>query len=283
MLFRECDFLPPSHGSCSQPPIVCRNCFSQLEKVKRLQQQLNEVKNCLLSTLKATGQSRGLSEGPSTPIQAHSRKRPCDESPSSPPMPKRQALMDTPVRKNLATVIATDSPSVAVVVKNKKRSRIYHLSRSLKPLGKSLGRNTRSSVCKQLMKVKGMREQVLNIVVKIIRSEINQMCSFEVSSVLRKLSAEVLQRFDWSKLMNEFEQHAPVFIKILGGCVCKKASSKKVSRQPRYNEKAIISICAAIILRYRNQRMNLVQRIVSVLMYCGHAQKSVSHYSGTSE
>ena len=49
------------------------------------------------------------------------------------------------------------------------------------------------------------------------------MCSFEVSSVLRKSSAEVLQRFDQSKLMNELNN----MIKILGGCMCKKASSKK--------------------------------------------------------
>lgn len=41
-------------------------------------------------------------------------------------------------------------------------------------------------------------------------------------------------------------------------------------------DESIIGICAAILLRHHNPQMNLVLRIVSLLLYSGHAPKLVS-------
>lgn len=102
------------------------------------------------------------------------------------------------------------------------------------------------------------------------------MCSFEVNSILRKKLPKDLTTFEWEKFTRELEEYAPSLLKLLRGCIQKQKRPKKVSRQPKYNEDAIVGISIAILLRYRNQRLNLIQRIVSILLYCGHAPKSVS-------
>ena len=43
------------------------------------------------------------------------------------------------------------------------------------------------------------------------------------------------------------------------------------------NEEAAVGMCITILIRARNQRMNLVQRLISILLYGSHAQKQVSH------
>ena len=41
------------------------------------------------------------------------------------------------------------------------------------------------------------------------------------------------------------------------------------------NDNAVIGMCAAILLCHHNSHMNLVQRIISTLLYSGHAPKQV--------
>lgn len=38
---------------------------------------------------------------------------------------------------------------------------------------------------------------------------------------------------------------------------------------------AIVAVCAAILLRYKNQRMNMLQHMVSLILHRGHAGKQV--------
>lgn len=158
-----------------------------------------------------------------------------------------------------------------------KKSKIYRLARSLKPLGKSLARKSHSELVKHCHEDKKMMEKILCLLVKKIQNEMSSMCSFQVNSILRKKLPEDLTTFEWEKFTSELEEYSPSLLKILRGCILKQKRPEKVSRQPKYNENAIVGICAAILLRYRNQRLNLIQRIVSILLYCGHAPKSVSY------
>ena len=96
------------------------------------------------------------------------------------------------------------------------------------------------------------------------------MCSVDVHSILRNSSPDVVQTFDWKDFITELEQHAPVFLTMLRGCIGPK-------KQPKYNEDAILGICAAILLKYQSQRMNLIQRLLSLILYSGHAEKLVSY------
>ena len=76
--------------------------------------------------------------------------------------------------------------------------------------------------------------------------------------------------FRRKNLIKELPQHAPTLLHVLKGCTLTK--HKK-------NRNATIGMCAAILLRFRNQKMNLLQRIISLILYAGHSAKMVHLYS----
>ena len=45
----------------------------------------------------------------------------------------------------------------------------------------------------------------------------------------------------------------------------------------RVSEDVVFSVCASVLLRYRNANMNALQRIVSLQLHSGHSGKQVSH------
>ena len=56
--------------------------------------------------------------------------------------------------------------------------------------------------------------------------------------------------------------------------VCKERTRKK-GGGIRPKDSAVLGICAALLLRHRNHHLNLVQRIMSLILHCGHAGKQV--------
>ena len=89
------------------------------------------------------------------------------------------------------------------------------------------------------------------------------MCKLDCPSVLRDSSREAMQSFTWDSLVNELQENAPTFLQLLRGCIrMKRRYVSKRGRSYIVTENAIIGLCAAILLRHRNTRMNLVQRII---------------------
>ncbi len=167
-------------------------------------------------------------------------------------------------------------PFLQVLVKG-KQAKVHHLTRSLKKIGKGLGRRSASSVGYQVMKHNNIRSHVLKVLGRDIRKEMKTMCSVMSPSILRETEPEVLQSFTWESLIEELNVKAPTLLNVLRSCVAKKPV-KPGRRSYRVKEEAVIGICAAILLRNRNQSLNLVQRIVSMILYSNHAGKRVSAY-----
>ena len=82
------------------------------------------------------------------------------------------------------------------------------------------------------------------------------MCSTDVNSVLMDQSVNVLKEFSWSCVYQELSCHAPVFFSLLQGITKTKRS--------RNNTRAVICMCAAILLKHRYNKMSLVQRVISI-------------------
>ena len=72
------------------------------------------------------------------------------------------------------------------------------------------------------------------------------------------------------------QRDAPTLLEILQGCVMRNKRKKQVGMSYRVKDESVIGICAAILLRHQNPQMNLIQPIVSLLLYSGHAPKQVS-------
>ena len=93
-------------------------------------------------------------------------------------------------------------------------------------------------------------------------------------SVLRMANSDSTQQFTVQSIIDEMKAHAP---SVLRGCLhgCKRPKTKK--QKPRmFNVDTVVSVCCAILLRGRSQKMNLLQRIISLILFYGHASKQVS-------
>ena len=68
-------------------------------------------------------------------------------------------------------------------------------------------------------------------------------------------------------VLQELHVHAPNLLHLLNSITSTKTD--------RDNQKAIIGMCASILLKHHYSKMSLVQKIVSVILYAGHTSKQV--------
>ena len=134
-------------------------------------------------------------------------------------------------------------------------------------MGRAIARRSTKRLIQELINNDKTRQQLFNRMSKMIHNEIATMCSNKVNSVLLRHSADDIMSFSWSKLHEELKTFAPVFVSVLQSCARTK--------QPRVNTNGVIGMCAALLLKHRYTKMCLVQKIVSLILYAGHAGKQV--------
>lgn len=147
---------------------------------------------------------------------------------------------------------------------------MHRLTRSLKTLGRCVGRRSRSAIARQAIKDVKIRNKVIELIGKLLAKELTITCSVDANSSLRNRNPDVLEKFRWSDLLTELKETAPTMVSLLKSAI---SSNKSGLRSP--NTDAITALCCSILLRARSQRMNLIQRLLSVILYGGHASKQV--------
>ena len=153
---------------------------------------------------------------------------------------------------------------------------VQYLTPSMKKIAKSVGRRNSKSIARQAMNHRRIREFILRQVGKLIRKDMEHLCSTKAPSMLRKRTVEAMKSFCWEDFLKELEATSPTFYRLLRDCVFRKRrKASKHAKSYAVNDSAVIGMCAAILLRHRNSNMNLVQRIISTLLYSGHAPKQV--------
>lgn len=93
------------------------------------------------------------------------------------------------------------------------------------------------------------------------------MSSDQSQSLLCSTAKSDLVGFKWDTLHKELSAKAPILLSVL------EAATK--TRIPRKNATIVVCTCAALLLRCRNHKMNLVQKIISLILYAGHSAKKV--------
>ena len=104
------------------------------------------------------------------------------------------------------------------------------------------------------------------------------MCSMKKPSLLR--STEQLASFSWASLGAEVQQTAPTLYAFLDHVLQlhtapSREKRKKTMKYRRVKKEGIMGLCTAILCRYRNHSMNLIQRLISIILYRGGASKQV--------
>lgn len=146
------------------------------------------------------------------------------------------------------------------------KPKTYVLTPSRKHLGKAVARRSQQVIAVETLKNPLTRKRVLGLVGREVQKEIKAMVSNKTHSIL---STESLAEFEWSTLLEELHTHAPVLAGIL------QAATK--TRVKRLNSDAVVGMCASILIKNRNPKMSLLQKIVSLVLYSGHTCKQVYH------
>lgn len=101
---------------------------------------------------------------------------------------------------------------------------------------------------------------------RIVRTKIKKLSNLE--SILCSQSVEELKEFKFESNYQELQNNAPLLHSIF--------LSATKTRTPRDNQMVVISVCISILLKYRFKRLNLFQRMLSLVLYAGHCSKVVS-------
>ena len=127
-----------------------------------------------------------------------------------------------------------------------------------------MARRSKKTIAVESMKDPSTRQVLVKLFGKEVRKEVRSMAS---ESFLSSQSKDDLKNFQWDRLHTELSLKAPLLLNILFDVT--------KTRVPRPNSHIVIGICVAILLKHRNPKMSLLQKIISLVLYAGHASKQV--------
>ena len=105
-----------------------------------------------------------------------------------------------------------------------------------------------------------------------------QLCKMNPPSMLRDTSLESLTSFTWDALVEELRERSPTLYQILKEAAQKRRKVSKARKSYIVEDNTVIGLCSAVLMRHKNNKMNMVQRIISLLLYSEHASKQVKFY-----
>lgn len=137
-----------------------------------------------------------------------------------------------------------------------------------KRLGIAVARKSNFAAAGECLKIPQLRQYIIKKIGKLVRLELCQLCSDKTASILRQHSAENFKDFSWNTITNELLTNAPILMSILTECIKTKT--------PRVNSEAVIATCVGLLVKNRFKKMCFIQKIVSLILYAGRANKQVS-------
>ena len=151
---------------------------------------------------------------------------------------------------------------------NAKKPRYFHLTPSRKKLAKYIAHGNKVSIVKQFLREPQYKELIIVQIGLLIQRELRALASRKGNSLLRNRSKEAFLSFSWDSMWQELVAKTPTLLTILETVLsCKTMSLSKI--QP------ILCIIIAILAKFINPALNLVQSYISILLYAGHCSKQV--------
>ena len=156
--------------------------------------------------------------------------------------------------------------AMQVKIRKDGKTRNYNIKTPLRAriISSYARRCYRTSASGMLNPGSGLSRYILRTISRQIRVEFNNICSTSNKSILQQ-SNGMLKSFSWEALWSEFQHRVPVLLGLLRSILPK-------------SDKAFLGFVISLLLKKRNQKMSLMQRLVSVLLYGNAAHKQV-HFS----
>lgn len=149
-----------------------------------------------------------------------------------------------------------------------KKPKYFHLTRSLKKLGRFVGRGRRKSIARAAVNNKSLFPEIVQSLCRTIKKEIKTVCSETHDSILKMKTKPALEQFTWKTVWLELQQNAPTLIDLLLGLL-------PASKSNLDSVRPALCMCASILLKLTNGKVNLVQTVISLVLKAGHATKQV--------
>ncbi|XP_065912205.1 uncharacterized protein [Dysidea avara] len=122
----------------------------------------------------------------------------------------------------------------------------------------------RTSASGMLNPGSGLSRYILRTISRQIRVKFDNICSISNKSMLQQ-SNGMLKSFSWEALWSEFQRRVPVLLGLLRSILPK-------------SDKVFLGFVNSLLLKKRNQKMSLMQHLVSVLLYGNAAHKQIYRY-----
>ena len=108
-------------------------------------------------------------------------------------------------------------------------------------------------------------DEALKAVGKRIQEEIAFICSDKTNSILKGDKKNIMN-FSWDKVFADLKHHTPSLVKLL-----------QLINPKAANNHALISVWIAMMVKCRNDKLSLVQRVFSVFLYGNAVHKEVQN------
>ena len=105
-----------------------------------------------------------------------------------------------------------------------------------------------------------MKEIVVKKAGVMLQNELKELCKSH--SCFCAKDASVLEEFQWSNIATELKAKAPTLSVLFDNAIT-------IERD------ITVILCSAILVKSHNERANIVQRLISLLLYASHAPKQV--------
>ena len=146
-----------------------------------------------------------------------------------------------------------------------KHTKTYLMTPVRKKLCKTIARGSYRAVARRCLENEHIRNHIVSGIGRIIRKEVAELCSNGAQSILCDKSNDALKSFKWKRLENELAAHSLTLFTILKQCTkVPRASSQ---------QQAVIGVITAILCKHRRGSASLIQRLISIILYSGHASK----------
>ena len=152
------------------------------------------------------------------------------------------------------------------MVKSEKRQKMYLLTPRRKKAGKAIARTSMKKLVDECFLDERTHHYIALKIGRIVTAEIKGLSNLQ--SILCSQSVEDLKTFQFEKIYYELQNNASFLFSIF--------MSATKTKTPRENRMAVICVCTAVLLKYRFKRLNLFQKMLSLVLYAGHCSKLVS-------
>lgn len=252
-----------SGGDSHRVPKMCRTCYSAYERYSKLYDTIQENLKKAADVLRIFPSSSVAQPVSKRPRLGSSFSQQVGHSP--------EVEVSQPCVLNWYVVNCNLLILLQVCV-GYKTPKTFVLTPSRKHMAKAIARKSKKAVAAEALKDPVTKKYILKKLGNELAKEVRGMASDSTNSILQSQNPEHLKGFAWEMLLNELSKFAPVLKSLL--------SSATSTRVHHSSTDAVIGMCAAILIKHRNSRMNLVQKINSLILYAGHSSKQVQFCSG---